>query len=172
VTGSPLKGPLGPAGRSRVLVALRVPGTPARAFSVFTGEIAQWWRPNPLFQFTDGRSGRLTFEPGPDGRLIETYDDGTAFEIGRIREWEPPLRLALSWRHASFPPDKETELRVHFEPVGDETRITVEHFGWDAIPQDHAARHGFALDVFQLRLAEWWQRLLRAQIGLHGSTGR
>ena len=32
--------------------------------------------------------------------------------------------------------------------------------GWDAIPQRHAARHGFPLDVFQLRHAEWWQALL------------
>ena len=159
-------------GGSRVLVAMRVPAAPARAFAVFTDDIALWWRPNPLFQFTDERTGRLEFEPGPDGRLTETYDDGTVFEIGRIREWEPPHRLALSWRHASFSPDKETEVHVRFEPVGDQTRITVEHFGWDAFPPEHAARHGFALDVFQLRLGEWWQTLLRSQIGLHGSAGR
>ena len=157
---------------SRVLVALRVPADPAHAFAVFTADIAQWWQPNPLFQFTDSRNGRLAFEPGHDGRLTETYDDGSVFEIGRIRTWEPPHRLALSWRHASFPPDQETEVHIRFEPVGDETRITVEHFGWDAIPQAHAARHGFPLDAFQLRLAEWWQALLRAQIGLHGSMGR
>jgi uncharacterized protein YndB with AHSA1/START domain len=162
----------GPAGGSRVLVALRVPAAPARAFAVFTADIAQWWKPNPLFQFTEYRNGVLAFEPGPDGRLTETYDDGSVFEIGRIRTWEPPHRLALSWRHASFPPDQETEVRIRFEPVGDETRITVEHFGWDAFPQAHAARHGFPLDAFQLRLAEWWKALLRAQIGLHGSMGR
>jgi hypothetical protein len=38
--------------------------------------------------------------------------------------------------------------------------VTVEHFGWDSIPQDHAARHGFPLGVLQQRLAEWWQVLL------------
>lgn len=172
MTGPPRKGPLGPTGGSRVLVALRVPADPARAFAVFTGEISQWWQPNPLFQFTENRNGRLTFEPGPGGRLTETYDDGSVFEIGRIRTWEPPHGLTFSWRHASFPPDKETEVHIHFEPVGDETRVTVEHFGWDAFPSEHAARHGFPLDAFQLRLAEWWQALLRSQIGLHGSTGR
>ena len=157
---------------SRVLVALRVPAAPARAFAVFTDDIAQWWRPSPLFQFTEGRNGRLSFEPGPSGRLTETYDDGSVFEIGRIRAWEPPSRLVLSWRQASFEPDKETEVHIRFEAVDDETRITVEHFGWDAFPKEHAARHGFPLAVLQLRLAEWWQSLLRSQIGVHGSTDR
>jgi Protein of unknown function (DUF1552) len=41
-----------------------------------------------------------------------------------------------------------------------QTRVTVEHFGWDSIPERHAARHGFPLGAFQLRLAEWWQVLL------------
>jgi hypothetical protein len=40
--------------------------------------------------------------------------------------------------------------------------VTVEHVGWDAIPQEHAARHGFPLTAFQRRLAEWWQVLLRS----------
>ena len=39
-------------------------------------------------------------------------------------------------------------------------RVTVEHLGWDAIPQNHAARHGFPLATFQLRFAEWWQVLM------------
>jgi uncharacterized protein YndB with AHSA1/START domain len=159
-------------GASRVLVAIRVPAAPERAFAVFTEDIAQWWRPSPLFQFTEERNGRLGFEPGPDGRLTETYDDGSVFEIGRIRAWQPPHRLELSWRHASFGPDRETEVHIRFEPVGDETRVTVEHFGWDAFPPEHAARHGFPLGLFQLRLAEWWQSLLGAQIGLHGSEDR
>ena len=147
---------------SRVLVALRIQAPPERVFEAFVGEIDRWWRPNGLFQFTGGRTGQMAFEPGPDGRLTETYDDGSVFEIGRIRAWEPPSRLVLGWRQASFSDGQETEVHVRFEPVGDETRVTVEHFGWDTIPQDHVARHGFPLFVFQQRHAEWWRTLLEA----------
>jgi len=155
--------------RSRVLVAVRVPVPASRAFEAFTTEIGAWWRPNGLFQFTDGRTGTLSFEPGPDGRLVERYADGEAFEIGRVRVWDPPHRLVMSWRHASFTPDQETELSVRFDELDDvddvdqpssQTRVTVEHFGWDAIPAEHAARHGFPLPVFQLRFAEWWRSML------------
>lgn len=146
---------------SRVLLAIRVSATPARAFAAFTEEIGQWWRPNDLFQFMRGRSGVLSFEPGSNGRLIETYEDGTVFVIGEVRVWAPPHRLVVTWRQESFAPDQTTELHVRFEEAGEQTRVTVEHFGWDTIPQRHAARHGFPLATFQLRFAEWWQVLLR-----------
>jgi uncharacterized protein YndB with AHSA1/START domain len=145
---------------SRVLSAIRVNATPARAFAAFTDEIGQWWRPNGLFQFTRGRSGVLSFEPGSNGRLIETYEDGTVFVVGEVRVWDPPRRLVVTWREESFAADEMTELHVRFEQVGEQTRVTVEHFGWDTIPQRHAARHGFPLGAFQLRFAEWWQVLL------------
>lgn len=151
---------------SRVLIALRVPAAAPRAFAAFTEQISQWWKPNGLFQLNDGRDGTLAFEPGPGGRLVETYSDGTEFEVGRIRVWEPPHRLVMSWRHAGFEPDQETELHVRFDAVeystgaAAQTRVTVEHFGWDRIPAAHAARHGFPLAPFQLRFAEWWQALL------------
>lgn len=151
----------GPDAASRVLVALRVDATPERAFAAFTDEIGRWWRSNGLFQFSSGGSGSLVFEPGPAGRLVETYEDGSLFVVGEVRVWDPPRHLVLGWRHASFDADQATELQVHFEPVGSQTRVTVEHWGWDAIPQRHAARHGFPLAAFQLRFAEWWQELLR-----------
>jgi len=147
---------------SRVLVALRVAAAPARTFAAFTEEIGQWWRPNGLFQFTDARNGTLAFEPGDGGRLVEHYPDGDSFVIGDVRVWDPPRRLVLSWRHASFTADQETELHVRFDPVGEQTRVTVEHFGWEAIPAEHAARHGVSLAAFQLRFGEWWQTMLDA----------
>ena len=147
---------------SRVLVALRVAAPPEHAFDVFTRSIGAWWQPNSLFQFTPRGNGTLAFEPGPAGRLIETLPDGEVFEIGRIHVWEPPSRLVFAWRQATFEPDQSTEVHVHFEPVDDCTRVTVEHYGWDTIPQAHAARHGFPLEATQQRLAEWWQTLLRA----------
>jgi hypothetical protein len=68
----------------------------------------------------------------------------------------------LSWRAATFPPGQETTVHVRFEDVGGGTRVVVEHFGWDGLPQEHAARHGFPLFAFQQRLAEWWRSLLES----------
>jgi uncharacterized protein YndB with AHSA1/START domain len=147
---------------SRVLVALRVAAPTARTFSAFTGEIGDWWCPNGLFRFTDCAGARLAFEPDPPERLVEICPDGARFEIGRVTLWDPPHRLVFGWRQTGFPAGQSTEVSVRFDPVAQGTRVTVEHFGWDAIPQDHAARHGFPLSAFQQRLAEWWQVLLRS----------
>jgi uncharacterized protein YndB with AHSA1/START domain len=142
------------------IVALRVAATPQRAFEAFTAEIAQWWVAHPLFALTPQGDGTLRFEPGPAGRLVTALADGSEFEVGRITAWHPGESLALTWRQASFEPWQETLVEVRFEPVGSETRITVEHRGWDTIPQSHAARHGFELLLFQRRLVEHWRTLL------------
>jgi uncharacterized protein YndB with AHSA1/START domain len=143
-----------------LLVSIRVPVEPQRAFDAFVGEIGAWWQPNGLFEFTRGSAGMLAFEPGPEGRLTEGYADGSVFEIGRITVWEPPSRLAFTWRQASFRGEQLTRVQVRFEAVGEETRVVLEHSGWDSVPQKHVARHGFPLGVFQQRHAEWWQTLL------------
>ena len=145
---------------SRVLVALRVKATPDRAFAAFTRDIALWWRPNMLFTFTPRDPGVLSFEPGEGGRLIQTLNSGRIYEIGKIRSWSPPTRLVFGWRQASFQADQDTEVEVRFEPVGAETRVTVEHRGWDSVPATHVARHGFPITVFLGRHGEWWQTLL------------
>jgi uncharacterized protein YndB with AHSA1/START domain len=145
-----------------VVVALRVPADPARAFAAFTDEIGRWWRPSPIFSFTPRAPGILSFEPGPAGRLIETRGKGRVFEIGRVKLWDPPRRLIFGWRQAAFAPDQDTEVEVTFEAVGPETRVTVEHRGWDSLPASHVARHGFPNALFLRRHAEWWQVLLAA----------
>lgn len=151
---------------SRVLIARRVRAGVADAFEVFTDQIGLWWKPNGLFAFTDGCAGHLAFvEASPNGgpsQLVETYADGTRFVVGDVLEWNPPRGFVVTWRCASFAADQTTELHVRFDPVDDETRVTVEHFGWDGIPQEHAARHRFPLHMFQLRFAEWWQAQLAA----------
>ena len=144
---------------SKVYVALRVKATPQRAFDVFVREIGEWWRPNMLFQTTPRAPGRLAFEAGEGGALTETLANGKVFEIGRITLWEPPERLAFSWRQANFPLDLHTEVEVRFEAVGEETRVSVEHRGFDQVPEG-AARHGFPDEVLLMRLAEWWRALL------------
>jgi uncharacterized protein YndB with AHSA1/START domain len=145
---------------SRVFVALRVPAEPARAFEAFTREIASWWQPNGLFQITPRGDGELAFEPGAGGRLVTRLPNGEMFEIGRISVWDPGRRLVFAWRQASFSPEQSTELEVLFEPVGEETRVSIEHRAWDTIPQRHAARHGLPEHVTLQRAADWWRASL------------
>jgi len=65
----------------------------------------------------------------------------------------PGLRLASG----ELRPGQDTRVEVRFEAVGEETRVTVEHTGWDSVPADHVARHGFPSAVLLQRHGEWWQ---------------
>ncbi len=150
---------------SKVYVAIRVTADPARAFQAFTEEIALWWRPNGLFQVTPRGDGELVFEAGLGGRLYTKLPNGKEFEIGRISVWEPGKRLVFSWRQATFTPEQSTEVEVLFTPIGDETRVSIEHRAWDTIPQGHVARHGFPERATLLRAGDWWRASLEAYRG-------
>lgn len=145
---------------SAVIVALRVPATPDETFDAFTEEIGLWWQPSGLFDITPRGDGTLGFEDRT--RLITTLPNGKVYEIGRVTTWERPSRLAFSWRLASFAPDQVTHVEVTFEAAADETRVTVTHRGWDTIPQDHVARHGFPLQATHMHLANSWRSNLAA----------
>jgi uncharacterized protein YndB with AHSA1/START domain len=150
---------------SRIIISLRVAATPARAFEAFTADVGLWWRPNALFAFTPRSPGVVSFEGGVGGRFIETLPNGEVFEIGRISAWEPGQRLVFGWRQATFAPDQRTEVEVRFEAVGDQTRVIVEHRGWDSVPAEHVARHGFPDALFLRRHGEWWHNLLASVKG-------
>jgi hypothetical protein len=146
---------------SRVVVSIRVPCSPIQAFEVFTEEIGDWWVHSDFFRLTPRSPGMLAFEPpdasGQGGRLIERLPNGKAFEVGPVRTWSPGERLVVGWRHATFGPEHATEVEIRFEPVGMETRVTVEHRGWDSVPQEHVDRHGFPLQMTNQRQGEQWR---------------
>lgn len=145
---------------SAVLVAIRVPATPEEAFDAFTDDIGLWWRPSALFQLTPRGDGTLSFDGAT--RLITTLASGKVFEIGKVTAWDRPTRLAFSWRQANFTPDQVTSVEVTFEATGEDTRVTVIHRGWDTIPPEHVARHGFPLQATQGHLANCWRAGLAA----------
>ena len=146
---------------SRIVVALRIAAPPQRVFAAFTEEIALWWKPNSLFAFTPRSPGVIAFEDHEGGRrLVERLASGKVFEVGQVRVWIPGELLVVGWRQASFAPDMATEVEVRFEAVEDGTRVTVEHRGWDSVPQAHVARHTFPDGLFLRRHGEWWRGLL------------
>ena len=125
---------------SRAMVAVRIAAPATRVFTAFTAEIGQWWRPHGLFELNGRADGRLAMEAWAGGRVTETYPDGEEFEVGRVRVWEPPERLVLSWRAASFPPDRETQVHVRFEAVAGGTRVVASYSSMIAGPTIAFAR--------------------------------
>jgi uncharacterized protein YndB with AHSA1/START domain len=146
---------------ARVVVAVTVAASPERCFAAFTGDIGTWWVDSPLFRLTPRSPGELAFEApgenGQHGRLVERLASGKVFEVGKVSVWKPGERLVVGWGCATFGPEHATEVEVRFEPTGAGTRVTVEHRGWDSVPQEHVARHGFPLLLFHQRLGETWR---------------
>jgi hypothetical protein len=54
---------------------------------------------------------------------------------------------------------------VRFEAVGAETRVSIEHRGFDQVPADSAARHRFPDELLLMRLAEFWRAQIDAVSG-------
>jgi uncharacterized protein YndB with AHSA1/START domain len=142
---------------SSVLVALRVKASPLYAFDVFTAQIGAWWRPDPLFQITSQGDGVLAFE---GERLVARLPNGDVFEVGLVTEWRRGEKLAFTWRPAALDEKMTSRVEVTFEEVGNETRVSVRHFGWLEIPRKHALRHGFPDEITLKRAADWWRRSL------------
>ena len=151
--------------RDAAIVTVTVAAAPALAWVAFTDEIDLWWERGLRFRNGGAGVSRMRLEPGVGGRLVEWFGAGEAarvVEIGRITQWEPPTRLALSWRNSNFAGHETTLLEVTFEAFGQNTRVTVTHRGWAALPADHPARHGEQPAPFIRSLGLWWGQLLNA----------
>ena len=151
-----------------VIVSIEVAADPQLAFDVFTSQIDTWWLRGPKHRFRAPWNGTLAFEPGPSGRLLERYADGTTFVIGRVLQWAPGERLVLSWRLPSFADAESTEVDVRFDAVDGGTRVSVEHRGWVSLRADHPARHGKqGRDYEYMKASLWAENLgaLRQHIG-------
>lgn len=147
---------------ARASVLVRVPEDVA--FRVFTEEIDAWWRRGRAYRVSGAGAGFIHVEPFVGGRLFESFEDetgATRTEVtGRVRVWEPPRRLVLTWWATNFAPGEETEVEVTFEPRPSGTNVTVTHRGWLGIRGDHPVRHGQDVQAFLRMMGMWWGALL------------
>jgi uncharacterized protein YndB with AHSA1/START domain len=142
---------------TRISVTVEVP--PPLAFEIFTVEIDRWWRRGVKFRHAGAKRGFLRIEPKVGGRLFESIDgDGGAhvIEVGRVSVWEPPTRLAFTWRNANFAAHESTDVDVEFAPAATGTLVTVTHRGLSALRPDHPARHGLQGAGFSRMIGLWW----------------
>ncbi|MCP3970235.1 MAG: metalloregulator ArsR/SmtB family transcription factor [Rhodobacteraceae bacterium] len=113
---------------------VRVPLPPARAFDLFTREMADWW---PLDTHSiSAQSGQtaktVVVTPEPGGPITETKPDGTTTLWGRVTEWQPGRAFAMAW-HVGRPASQATKVRLSFDVVAGGTRVTLVHSGWQAL---------------------------------------
>jgi uncharacterized protein YndB with AHSA1/START domain len=100
-----------------------------RAFQAFTEEMSTWW---PLATHHIGKADATTvvIEAFEGGRWFERGVDGSECDWGRVRIWDPPHRLVLTWEISSdwrHDPSIQTEIEVRFSAEGASTRVDLEH---------------------------------------------
>lgn len=105
-----------------------VPVPAERAFEIFAGHPLGWWPSD--HKLVPGERVRIEFEKRPGGRWYEVDRDGVVADWGRVLAWDPPVRIALSWRiDGRWRPidddDKASEIVVTFTPDGPQ-RCVVE----------------------------------------------
>ncbi|WP_127355682.1 SRPBCC family protein [Actinacidiphila soli] len=122
--------------------SVTVAASAEECFEAFTERLSQWWPPSHVLVKKE-RAG-LAFEPGVGGRYYEWDVDGTEVDWGRVLVWEPPFRLAMTWRvdgrFQSIPDDERaSEIEVEFKPVDAGTtlvelaHVRVHKHGEDAL---------------------------------------
>lgn len=117
--------------------SVTVPVAPAEAFRVYTERPGEWLPPEHTFLKSPQA---VVMEPQAGGRFYERGADGTELTRGTITEWDPPARLAVTWRigpgwQPVFDDSRASVIVVEFRPAGaDATQVTLTY--------THLERHG------------------------------
>ena len=70
---------------------ITVPGSPDRAFDLFTNHMAQWWPSE--HHVAASPVVAMTVEPRVGGRLYDSCEDGSESAWGQVTAWDPPARF-------------------------------------------------------------------------------
>jgi uncharacterized protein YndB with AHSA1/START domain len=125
----------------------------AHAFKVFTERLDTWWPRTHHIGKVEPFTAVL--EPRAGGRWFERGADGSECEWGRVLEYSPPTRVAVSWHLGcdyKYDPDPSKASRVdvtfHDEGTG-RTRVELVHSqldrhgaGWQTLRDGVGSKDG------------------------------
>ncbi len=115
----------------RVVKAVTVDLPIHRAFSLFT-DMGRWW-PIQTHHLAESPGVIAVLEPGVGGRWFERMADGSECEWGRVKVWDPPHHILLTWQVSAgwryvADPNKVSEVEVQFiEENPGRTRVEFAH---------------------------------------------
>jgi uncharacterized protein YndB with AHSA1/START domain len=112
-----------------------VPLSTEEAVELFTDRFGEWW-PKDSHHISDADAADVVLEPRQGGRWYERAEDGGECDWGHVRELERPDRILLVWQLTpewKFDPDpaQGTEVEVSFIAEENQTRVTLEHRGFE-----------------------------------------
>lgn len=135
-----------------------VDADPDAAFEVFTAGLGQWWPVDEKSVY--GKGATVAFD---DGQIVERPADGGAdgepVVWGTVTRWEPPAAVAFTW-HPGQPAERASQVVVTFAAEGSQTRVRLEHSGWESFADPAAARAEYdqgwpvVLGCYQAHLGE------------------
>jgi uncharacterized protein YndB with AHSA1/START domain len=102
-----------------------------RAFQVFTARLGTWWPSD--YHIGGAEMADAILEPRAGGRWYERGVDGTECDWGTVLEWEPPVRLVVTWQingewKYDADPARASEIEVRFIADGPEqTTVELQH---------------------------------------------
>jgi len=112
-----------------------------RAFSVFVEQMETWWPAEHHIGANPFQS--IIVEPRVGGRWYERDSEGNDCEWGRVRAWDPPRQVTLSWHLGpdwKFDPDltKSSDVAIRFTSEGPvATLVELEHSGIERHGEGH-----------------------------------
>jgi hypothetical protein len=141
--------------------SIRVNAPQEKAFAVFTANIGQWWPKSHHIGTAPLKN--VLIEPFVGGRWYQIGEDGSEYDNGFVRVWQPSERVVVTWRlNAKFVLDDTVDSEVDIRFIADgpnATRVELEHRvtavdgdviatavaapnGWTAILADYAQAAG------------------------------
>jgi uncharacterized protein YndB with AHSA1/START domain len=104
------------------------------AFRLFTEELTEWW-PLALHSVSGEDAETCEIEPWIGGKVFERTRSGDQRQWGTVTIWDPPNRLAFTWR------DEGQTVDIEFRVDADGTKVTLTHHGWDVSGVQACALH-------------------------------
>jgi uncharacterized protein YndB with AHSA1/START domain len=126
-----------------VTTSVLVPLEPGAAFELFTDRFSDWW-PKDSHHIGDAAAAEVFLDARPGGRWYERAEDGAECDWGSVLEIDRPNRILLAWHLTPewrYDPDpaNATEVEVTFIAEEEQTRVTLEHRGFEVHGEAGAA---------------------------------
>lgn len=112
-----------------VIESITINADPGTVFVAYTERMNEWWPWKGTYKYTFAPDGvdpdRIVMESGEGGRFYEVWSDGTEHQIGMVKVWRPSTEVVYTWEVDGW--ETPSIVTVRFEPVGNATKVTVEH---------------------------------------------